>query len=313
MELNFYRVPSDLCVTLIKKGFDLYFYDLREKARSPLSGDDLNELIRIAKNPGVGHFQILIEDFKKITDQELIEKIAEENKELLLSIDRYEERILKYSIFYKKDWNHLLKLSKAFKANDFLPLAHLIQADLSLDPQNLSVFASSVSDTLEKILRRDSCLSRMICFSYCCYQDLGYDDRHLLYDLLGAILLKDIGLSQNRAQDIFSKNEIFFKHPYYSLFLIKKLPFELTQQCYLFILDHHEKQDGSGFPRQKTGEFFHPLCDVLKSSEWIFFEKEKLPEYKRALKEISDQSKSGNLINQSIGASIGLLYSYLSE
>ena len=313
MELNFYKVPFDLCELLIKKRFQLYFYDLRDNKRSPLSGIDLSDLFDLAKHPGVGYFQILIKDFKQITDQDLIEKIAQENKHLLFYIHRYEERLQKYAPFFKEEWNYLLELSKAFRSNDFLPVANLIQSDLSLDPQNISIFATSVSDTLEKVLRRDSCLSRMICYGYCCFRDLGYTDRALLYDFLGAILLKDIGLSQNRAKDIFTQNDIFFKHPYYSLFLIKKLPFELSQQCYLFILDHHEKQDGSGFPRQKTGDFFHPLCDVLKSAEWIFFEKDKLPEYKRTMKDISDQSKAGKLINPSIGACIGLLYSYLSE
>jgi hypothetical protein len=99
---------------------------------------------------------------------------------------------------------------------------------------------------------------------------MDFKDRSLLYDFLGAVMFKDLGLSQNQSKDIFEKNDIYFKHPYYSLFLLKKLPIELTQTCYFFILDHHESQDGTGFPKQKMGTHYHPLCDILKTTESLF-------------------------------------------
>jgi hypothetical protein len=208
MELIFFKFPVDLIDDWIKTRKDLYFYDGELKKRLNVKDHDLRDLMFKAKRETGSYFQILAKDYQKVTDSDLIVAIAEQNRDFLQALDRYEERKDKYKKFFKTEWNYLLELSQAMKKNDFLPILNLIQADLAHDPQTISVFASSVSETLEKLLRRDSALSRMIAFNYCCFKDLGYEDRGTLYDLLGAVILKDLGLSQNRAQDIFKKNDM---------------------------------------------------------------------------------------------------------
>ena len=138
---------------------------------------------------------------------------------------------------------------------------------------------------------------------------MKYDDRSLLYDFLGAVLFKDLGLSQNQSHDIFQENEIYDKHPYYSLFLLKKLPIELTQKCYFFILDHHEAQDGSGFPKQKMGSHYHPLCDVLKTTEKIFFKDLTISGYMSEMQRIKDNS---SVINAALIDCLRITCSYLA-
>jgi hypothetical protein len=313
MELTFYRIPLEICKEVLELNSTLFYFDFEEKVRYPVLKDEFLEYREKAKRNKESYFQILTRDFPLIMDNDLILKIIEENQSQILGLERFLARKDKYAAFYKADWNYLIELKNAFKSNDFLNLAFLIQADLANDPQDINIFASSISETLEKILRRDSVLSRMICFAYCLYREMKYEDRALLYDLCGAVLFKDLGLSQNKAKDIFAKNEIYFKHPYYSLFLIKKLPFTITDQCYYFILDHHELINGEGFPRKKTGDFFHPLCDLLKVLEWIFFEKSKISEYKRVLSGILERSRNGEFLNPSLVASLSVLLSYLSE
>jgi len=313
MELTFYRIPLEICKDVLELDATLFYFDFEEKVRYPVLKDEFLEYREKAKRNKESYFQILTRDFPLIMDNDLILKIIEENQSQILGLERFLARKDKYAAFYKADWNYLIELKNAFKSNDFLNLAFLIQADLGNDPQDISIFASSISETLEKILRRDSVLSRMICFTYCLYREMKYEDRALLYDLFGAVLFKDLGLSQNKAKDIFAKNEIYFKHPYYSLFLIKKLPFTISDQCYYFILDHHELINGEGFPRKKTGDFFHPLCDLLKVLEWIFFEKSKISEYKRVLSGILERSRNGEFLNPSLVACLSVLLSYLSE
>jgi hypothetical protein len=254
----------------LAQNLNIYYYDIGLQERQIVDSESLSIQLELAAKPSMGHFQIVINDIKFIQDSDLILEIAEFNKELLHYVDRFNLRKEKYQNFHLLEWNYLLELSKAFKTDDFLPLANIIQADISNDEQNISVFASTISDCLEKVLRRDSNLSRMLCFSYCCFKHMDFKDRSLLYDFLGAVMFKDLGLSQNQSKDIFEKNDIYFKHPYYSLFLLKKLPIELTQTCYFFILDHHESQDGTGFPKQKMGTHYHPLCDILKTTESLF-------------------------------------------
>ena len=309
MQLNFYQIPVEAVEILLAQEVNVYFYDKATNQRDIVDQESLTLQLETCRKKAPAYFQIAIQDIKFIQDTDLVMEIAEINKDLLLYVDRFNSRQEKYQSFFKSECLYLVELSNAFKSNDFLPLASLIQADLANDPQDISVFASTISDCLEKVLRRDSNLSRMLCFSYCCFRHMKYDDRSLLYDFLGAVLFKDLGLSQNQSHDIFQENEIYDKHPYYSLFLLKKLPIELTQKCYFFILDHHEAQDGSGFPKQKMGSHYHPLCDVLKTTEKIFFKDLTISGYLSEMQRIKDNS---SVINAALIDCLRITCSYLA-
>jgi hypothetical protein len=310
MQLNFYQIPIEAVEILLTQNVTIYFYDKASKQREMVDQESFTFQLEMCRNKAPTYFQIAVQDIKFIEDTDLVIEIGEINKDLMLYVDRFNLRLEKYQSFLQGECLYLLELSKAFKTNDFLPLANLIQADLANDPQDISVFASTISDCLEKVLRRDSNLSRMLCFSYCCFKHMKYDDRELLYDFLGAVLFKDLGLSQNQSQDIFQKNEIYDKHPYYSLFLLKKLPIELTQTCYFFILDHHEAQDGTGFPKQKMGTHYHPLCDVLKTTENIFVKDLSTSEYLTEMQRIKEQPL---VINSALIDCLRITCSYLAE
>jgi hypothetical protein len=309
MQLNFYQIPIEAVEILLTQNLNVYFYDKASKQRQIVDHESLTSQLEMCGSQAGAYFQISIPDIKFIEDTDLVIEIGEINKELMLYVDRFNSRQEKYHSFLKVDCLYLVELSKAFKGNDFLPLANLIQADFANDPQDISVFASTISDCLEKVLRRDSNLSRMLCFSYCCFMHMKYQDRGLLYDYLGAVLFKDLGLSQNQSQDIFQKNEIYDKHPYYSLFLLKKLPIELTQTCYFFILDHHEAQDGSGFPKQKMGTHYHQLCDVLKTTENIFLKDLSTTGY---LAEMNRIKENPQVINTALLDCLRITCSYLA-
>lgn len=309
MQLSFYQLPTKLADVLLSQNVNIYFYNMCTKERQCVDIESLPAQLELTVLPAKGYFQILISDIDMIQDTSLGFSIVEYNKDLLLYVDRFNSRREKYLKFYKVEWNYLLELSGALASDDFLPLANTIQADISHDPQNLSVFASTISDCLEKVLRRDSNLSRMLCFSYCCFKHMGFTDRSLLYDFLGAGMFKDLGLSQNQSENIFIKNEIYYKHPYYSLFLLKKLPIELTQFCYLFILDHHECQDGTGFPKQKMGSTYHPLCDVLKTTESLFLVNSTKSGYKSDLLKLSSRE---DVINPAFADCLRIICSYLT-
>ena len=309
MQLSFYLLNSNTAQILLKQGLNIFYYDTKAAQRLLVDESTFEEKVEQSAK-SLGHFQMEVRDIKFVQNEEMTIEIAEMNKDTLIYVDRHNARIALYASFFKEDWLPLLELSKAFSANDFLPLLNIIQADLASDPQDINVFSSTVSDCLEKILRRDSNLSRMICFSYCCYKHMKFNDRALLYDFLGAVILKDLGLTQNRDAATMEKNEIFYKHSYYSLFLIKKLPIELPQRCYFFILDHHESQDGSGFPRQKTGNFYHPLCDTLKATENLFITNKTTDKYLADMRSMIEFKK---IINSSLIECLSVTCSYLAS
>jgi hypothetical protein len=309
MQLSFYQIPTKLTDILLAQNINVYFYDISADERQIVDSESLPTQMELTFFPPRGHFQILISDIDLIQDSSQVIDIIEYNRELLLYVDRFNSRLEKYKTFYRPQWNYLLELSNAIKTGEFLSLACTIQADISHDPQNISIFASTISDCLEKVLRRDSNLSRMLCFSYCCFKHMAFTDRSLLYDFLGAVMFKDLGLSQNQSKNIFEKNTIYFKHPYYSLFLLKKLPIELTQTCYFFILDHHESQDGTGFPKQKMGTHYHSLCDVLKTTENLFLHNSTKYGYKSELLKLKER---GDVLNDAFVDCLRIICSYLT-
>ena len=312
MLLNFYKIPAPLIKSLFDQGVTLFFYDQLLQQRFRVEAESFKQQLDRLRDQPTCYFQIPIESIKQIQDNEAILQVAEANKELLLYVDRFNLRKERYAEFYQPNWPPIPELAKAFIKNDFVSLANIIQADLSQELQDLSEFASSVSDCLEKMLRHDSSVCRILCFSYCAFRYLKYTDRALLHDFLGAALLKDLGLTQGLAEDIYKKNDSYFKHQYFSLFLLKKLPIELSPLCYFFILDHHEAQNGSGFPKQKMGKNYHPLCDVLKVSELIFLENANLNGYLAAMKRTMTTFENSREINLGLEDFLKVTCSYLA-
>jgi hypothetical protein len=291
MDLVFYRLPYDLVQDIDISKLKIFFYNEVENKREIIL--DMQTI-----KPESGYLQILKTESEELP-AEYLAKILEFNQSLIDYVDFYNRRVKTYAPFMKNNWMPLIEIRQALKDNDFNILMGIIQAELACDPQDISNYASTVSESIEKLLRRDSKISRMICFSFCCYKMLQYDDRELLYDFLGALIFKDLGLSQNNPKDIWEKNDLYFKHPYYTLFLLKKMPIELSKRTYFFILDHHENQDGSGFSRQKVGANYHPLCDILKITEQIFVGKKSTTEYKQILQKII-QSDHSSLIQATL-------------
>jgi hypothetical protein len=283
MDLVFYRLPTEVLEHIDAKEFTLFYYNSTDKVR--LRVDNIQNFI-----PLTGYFQILTTELD-LLDSSLKPQVLAFNQTTMEYVQLFNARSKMYTPFMKENWVPLIELRQAFKDNDFNLLMGIIQAELAVDPHDISSYATTISDSLEKLLRRDSRIARMICFSYCCYKILQYDDRELLYDFLGALIFKDLGLSQNSAENIWEKTDVYYKHPYYTLFLLKKMPIELPKRTYFFILDHHENQDGSGFSRQKVGANYHPLCDILKLSEEIFKGKKSAEEYKNIIRALLQTEK----------------------
>ncbi len=283
MDLVFYRLPYDLVQDIDISKLKIFFYNVAEKKREIVL--DMQTI-----KPESGYLQILKTESEELP-AEYLAKILEFNHSFIDYVDFYNRRVKTYAPFMKNNWVPLIEIRQALNENDFNILMGIIQAELACDPQDISNYASTISESIERLLRRDSKISRTICFSFCCYKMLQYDDRELLYEFLGALIFKDLGLSQNNPKDIWEKTDVYFKHPYYTLFLLKKMPIEISKRTYFFILDHHENQDGSGFSRQKVGAHYHQLCDVLKVSEQLFSGKKSTEEYKQILRGVIQADK----------------------
>lgn len=82
-------------------------------------------------------------------------------------------------------------------------------------------------------------------------------------------LLHDVGKSQlpedilNKSYRLASKDyELYKTHTAIGYDLVKKIP-NIAQSVLLGILDHHEREDGTGYPKQLTSEDIHPYAKII--------------------------------------------------
>jgi len=82
-------------------------------------------------------------------------------------------------------------------------------------------------------------------------------------------LLHDVGKSQlpaeilNKPYMLASKDyELYKTHPSIGYDLVCKIP-NIAQSVLLGILDHHEREDGTGYPKQLSSEDIHPYAKII--------------------------------------------------
>lgn len=82
-------------------------------------------------------------------------------------------------------------------------------------------------------------------------------------------LLHDVGKSQlppeilNKSYRLSPKDyELYKTHTALGYKLVKKIP-NVARSVLLGILDHHEREDGTGYPKQLTAEDIHPYAKII--------------------------------------------------
>ena len=297
MDLKFLRITEELVQELSVFNVRIYFYSLTQKLRRRIVAELIEDK---------GYFQLPLEDLDRIEDPVIKNQIEELNRELLKNWREFQALRDSYQNHYEPSWSHLPVLAEAIRDDDFQALLLKIQADLTqLNPG--SSFEATMVNSLEKTLHRDTKYSRMIAFSYCLFRYLKNEEQGLLFSFLGAALYKDLGLSQ--VSDFEERSPVYLKHPYYSLFLLKKLPLELPADCQLLILDHHEAPDGSGFPKGKTEQHIHTLSGVLKAAEVIF----TADEHKTVIGKLLKTTSGSQTLSSATLEGLRITYSYLIE
>ncbi len=112
---------------------------------------------------------------------------------------------------------------------------------------------------------------------------------HQLHILGAAAILHDLG-KQKIPSEIVNKNgkltdeefEIMKSHPTYAVEILKSLG-EKNKIILTIIEQHHEKMDGSGYPKQLTKEKIHPFSQIVAIAD-IFDALTTRRSYKKALR-----------------------------
>jgi HD-GYP domain-containing protein (c-di-GMP phosphodiesterase class II) len=96
----------------------------------------------------------------------------------------------------------------------------------------------------------------------------GSSDRHNLRELGVGFFLHDLGKTQVDPAIINKKGKLTFdemqamrRHPLYGFNILNDAN-QLTTECKLIILEHHEREDGSGYPYGLYGEEIHVYARI---------------------------------------------------
>lgn len=121
-----------------------------------------------------------------------------------------------------------------------------------------------------------------------------------------ASLLKDCGLIQFDDKFITgerltaSEKERYTLHPAYSYKLVESLK-TLTQPAKIAILQHHERNDGKGYPGKVLMERIHPYAKIISVSDYFYMNLYKQKSLQRVITFLrDDNSLSKDIVEQLI-------------
>lgn len=137
---------------------------------------------------------------------------------------------------------------------------------------------SLASDLCEKLLIEDNFVNRIVAVSYFLAKNCDMKDEETLGDLICAAFFSHIGMTQldynlgHKPHLEYNQMELkeYKKHPNLSHHLLNKSGVQLSNRCMNIIFQHHERNDGSGFPMFKKGEHIDQLSLILGAVAHIF-------------------------------------------
>jgi hypothetical protein len=162
-------------------------------------------------------------------------------------------------------------LSSCLDKQKFLPLINLVREEISFFELTLSPTCSLAKKLTEKTLNNESDINLITALSFTFAVLAGIEDKERLSELLIASCLHHIGFSQlplelmKKSILLYNKKELkeYKNHPFLSKHLIFKSGLEINESTLDIILDHHERYDGSGFPKEKKADHIDELSCFL--------------------------------------------------
>lgn len=273
-------------------------YNLYLKGNHPLT-KDLDSFLDVLTRLG-GRLAILKKQKKTfLVSQKFEEKeIPSLNQAHLHDLEKDRIMFLKLLELYQEregDFIFQNEFEKACETNNFEKIIHYAQLEIMSFSVKLSPTVSLASHFAKKFLIEDNQVNRIVACSYLLAKTMNISDTESLADIVCACLLANIGqlqlpLKMIRASiNSFSSKDlkIYEKHTILSNHLIKKSHTHLSERCKKIIQDHHERDNGEGFPTMKAGNELEPLALIVGAITLLFeFSSGKLDGDKHSLKSL---------------------------
>lgn len=282
--------------------FDLFLYDESRKTRfyALERGDEFTEQIKLEleryiikgaiiqiEHKDIHKFKIELEEF--FPEFELLN-----HKKMILAenyINREKKKEALGHFNFSKELENVIE-----QKNSSVLIARCLE-EILLFSFEQSQYQSSLIKIVEKSLQKKGVLQLGAAFTYFFSKRFGVKDELFLLELIVLFILKDIGLTQIPFEKRFESDQNdkeYSKHTMYSYYVLKKTEREFSERFVKILVDHHERIDGRGFPREKKGKHIHIGAQIIGIVDELFYDWSFSSEdfYKR-VKKLSMDSSTG--------------------
>jgi hypothetical protein len=207
-------------------------------------------------------------DVPSLRKNEVLQMKVEQQQLKAKQVEKDKEK----PFLFKQEFNN------AIEGDNFMPLIDRVREEVMCLPVTISATVSLARFLAEDLLNKDNMINRIASVSFMLSKGMGIVDPASLGDLFCASMLHHLGLTQiersllNRPQIQLSDDDRKRQrqHAGLSHHLLKKCQIELSDRCLKLLQEHHERNDGSGFPNAKKGEHLDVLSLALGAVSHLF-------------------------------------------
>jgi response regulator RpfG family c-di-GMP phosphodiesterase len=195
-------------------------------------------------------------------------------------------------------------IQNAVMSDNFIPLIQRAALEISTLPSTVTHTLSLAIYLSDSLLNEDNLTNRIVTFSYFLAKSCHITEKEDLGDLISGAFFHHLGYSQlnytiSRTPQINLSDKLkqeYKTHTNLAKKLLKKSQIKLSPQCIQIICDHHERDDGSGFPVQKVGNSIESLSQILGvSSHIVELSLGQITGFRKALDQILENIQSNEL------------------
>ncbi len=168
-------------------------------------------------------------------------------------------------------FNFKVELSKAIEEDNFTTLIEEAKIEIMAFSITISHTVSLATFLCEKLMPQDNPINRIVILCFFTLKQLKINDEEKLGEIICAAYLHHLGFTQmERSLSLQPFKHLkekekgkYRKHGGLTQHLLRKMNIDLNKNVIDYIINHHERTDGTGYPFMKIGDNISTMEQVL--------------------------------------------------